>query len=91
MRGNLFSLFTMSHTIVYAIRQQADGMWSIDRADSILTDGLKLGPAILQARKMARAEHMESGAPTCVEMHGVDDPVRLADYVPLHGKCLTST
>jgi hypothetical protein len=81
----------MSHTIVYVIRQQADGMWSIGRADSILVDGLKLGPAILQARKMARAEHLESGAPTCVEMHGVDDPVRLGNYVPLHRKRLTMT
>lgn len=45
-----------------------------------LVDGLRLGPAIEQARDTAHAKHLDSGLITRVEMHGADVIVPLAKY-----------
>jgi hypothetical protein len=66
--------------IVYTIKQDDDGKWSVRFFGAILVDGLQLGSAIKQARDAARVEHSRSGIPTCVEMRGAGPTVRLANY-----------
>ena len=69
--------------IVYAVKPNESGLWCIRYMSVTLADGLQLGPAIKQARDAARAEHLESGLATRVEMHGADAIVLLANYQTL--------
>jgi len=66
--------------IVYTLKQNEDEQWSIYCMGSALASRLLLGPAIKQARSVAHIEHMDSGLPTCVELHGAGPVVRLAQY-----------
>jgi hypothetical protein len=66
--------------ILYTVKQSESGLWCIRYMGTTLADGLQLGPAIKQARNAARAEHLDSGLATRVEMHGADTIVPLADY-----------
>jgi hypothetical protein len=66
--------------IVYAIKQNESGLWNVSYMGITLADGLHLGPAITQARDAARAEHLDSGLTTRVEMHDADAIVPLANY-----------
>ncbi|TPG04121.1 hypothetical protein EAH88_18605 [Rhodanobacter glycinis] len=66
--------------IVFAVKQNESGLWSVSYLGVTLADGLCLGPAIKRARDAARAEHLDSGLTTRVEMHGVDSIAPLAKY-----------
>lgn len=74
------SLARVPRMIVYTVKQNENGLWSVSYMGITLVDGLYLGPAITQARDAARTEHLDSGLPTRVEMHGADAIVPLADY-----------
>jgi hypothetical protein len=67
-------------TIVYTVKQNESGLWSVSSLGVTLADGLQLGPAIKRARNAARAEHVESGLTTRVEMHEADAIMPLANY-----------
>jgi hypothetical protein len=71
--------------ILYTVKQNESGLWCIRYMSVTLADGLQLGPAIKQARDVARAEHLESGLTTRVEMHGAAAIVPLANYQALRG------
>ena len=71
--------------IVYTVKQNESGLWRVSYLGVTLADGLYLGPAIKQARDSARAEHLDSGLSTRVEMHGADAIVPLANYQKLQG------
>lgn len=66
--------------IVYAVKQNESGLWNVSYMGVTLADGLYLGPAIKRARDAARAEHLDSGLTTRVEMHGADAIVPLDKY-----------
>jgi hypothetical protein len=70
--------------IVYTVKQNQSGLWSVTYMDVILGDGLHLGPAIKQAREAARAERLDSGLTTRVEMDGAGAIVPLANYQMMH-------
>jgi hypothetical protein len=74
------SLAWMARMIVYTVRQNKCGLWSVSCVSVTLADGLQLGPAIKQARNAARTEHLASGLITRVEMHGDAAVVLLASY-----------
>lgn len=69
--------------IVYTVKQNESGLWSVSYMGVTLEDGLHLGPAIKQARDAARAEHLDSGLATRVEMLGADMIVPLVNYQKL--------
>ncbi|WP_027484704.1 hypothetical protein [Rhodanobacter sp. OR87] len=69
--------------IVYTVKQNESRLWCVCTMSATLADGLQLGPAIKQARDAARAEHLESGLATRVEMHGAAAIVPLANYQKL--------
>lgn len=69
--------------ILYTVKQNESGLWSVSYMGVTLADSLHLGPAIKQARDAARAEHVDSGLTTRVEMHGTDTIVPLANYQKL--------
>lgn len=56
----------------------AADLWNIRRNGITLFHGLALGAAIKLAREVARDEHLRSGRDTCVEMHGLGEPILLA-------------
>ena len=66
--------------IVYTVKQSENGLWSVSYMGIVLEDCLHLGPAIKRARDAARAEHLDSGLTTRVEMHGAGATVPLANY-----------
>ena len=66
--------------MIYTVKQNESGRWSVSYMGVALADGLQLGPAIKQARNAARAEHLKSGLTTRVEMHGADAIVPLANF-----------
>ena len=72
--------------IVYTIEQAEDG-WGIGCMGRTLQWGLQLGPAIKLARDTARAENVESGLETCVEMRAHGAPMRLAHCQKLDTVC----
>jgi hypothetical protein len=74
--------------IVYTVKQNENGLWSVSYMGITLADGLYLGPAITQARDAARAEHLDSGLTTRVEMHGI---VPLANYQKPQGNWTGAT
>ncbi|SHM46056.1 hypothetical protein SAMN05428972_3651 [Rhodanobacter sp. OK091] len=74
------SLAWVLRMILYTVKQNESGLWCIRYMSITLADGLQLGPAIKQARNAARAEHLDSGLATRVEMHGADAIVPLANY-----------
>lgn len=55
-------------------------LWNIRRGNVTLFRELSLGQAIKLAREIARDEHLRSGCDICVEMPGVDGPIRLASH-----------
>jgi hypothetical protein len=69
--------------IVYTVKQNESGLWNVSYMGITLVDGLHLGPAIKRARDAARAEHLDSGLTTRVEMHGAGAIVPLANYPKL--------
>jgi hypothetical protein len=77
------SLAWAPRMIVYTVKQNESGLWSVSYMGVALADGLQLGPAIKHARNAARAEHLESGLTTRVEMHDADAIMPLANYQKL--------
>lgn len=74
------SLAGVPGVIIYTVKQSESGLWSVSYMGIVLEDGLHLGPAIKRARDAARAEHLDSGLTTRVEMHGAGATVPLANY-----------
>ncbi|AIF47897.1 hypothetical protein [Dyella japonica] len=66
--------------VTYSLKQCADGSWSVCRLGFSLFSDLRLGAAIKLAREVARDEHLRSGRSVCVEMPGVENAIRLAQY-----------
>ena len=85
------SLARVPRMIVYTVKQNENGLWSVAYMGITLADGLHLGPAITQAREAARAEHLDSGLTTRVEMHGADAIIPLANYQKPQGNWTGAT
>ena len=66
--------------IVYTLKPSVEGQWDICRSGFCLFSDLRLGPAIMLAREVARDEHARSGRAVCVEMPGLESAIRLAQY-----------
>lgn len=77
--------------IVYAVKQNESGLWDVSYMGITLADGLHLGPAITRARDADRAEHLDSGLTTLVEMHDADAIVPPANYQKSHGNWTGAT
>lgn len=69
--------------IVYTIKQDKCGLWSVFCASVKLADGLLFVPTNMQARDTTRAEHLESSLTTRVVIQGADAIVCLANYQTL--------
>ena len=67
--------------IVYTLKQDDDGQWSIRCQGSILARGLPLDSAIEQAHELAHTERMDSGRPTCVDLTSAGTHIPVADKV----------
>ncbi|WP_049621670.1 hypothetical protein [Frateuria defendens] len=67
--------------VVYSLREETDGAWSICRGPVVLFRQLRLGPAIKLARELARDEHRRSSRDTAVELPGPHSAIELARYV----------
>lgn len=77
--------------IVYTVKQNDNGLWNVSYMGVMLADGLHLGRAITQARDAARAEHLDSGLATRVEMHDANAIVPLAHYQKPQGNWTGAT
>jgi hypothetical protein len=72
-----------SRMIAYTVKQNESGLWSVSCMGATLADDLQLDHAIGQAREAACAEHLASGLPTRVDLHGTAASVPLAGYQKL--------
>lgn len=77
--------------IVYTLKQDDDGQWSIRCTGSILASGLRFEPALQQARKMAHSTRMDSGSPTSVEVIRASADNHMADDAPPQSRRRTAT
>ncbi len=66
--------------VLYTVKQDAMGLWSVRRMGLALFSDLKLAAAIELARSVARDEHVRSAKSVSVEFHDVSSVIRLGSY-----------
>ncbi|HEV2679146.1 MAG TPA: hypothetical protein VGV14_01475 [Rhodanobacter sp.] len=67
-------------SLVFTIKEAADGLWCISLGQSVLFAQLHLASAIKQARHLAREKHAATGQSVRVEMTSPDFMILLAQY-----------
>jgi hypothetical protein len=68
--------------VLYTIKQNPAGPWSIQRMGSSLFDDLQLAAAIRLARAVARDEHLRNGLAIRVELHDAAHVILLGNFDP---------
>jgi hypothetical protein len=66
--------------VLYTVKQDVSGSWSIRRMGLALFSDLELAAAIELARTVARDEHKRSSRPITVEFQDVSSVIRLGSF-----------
>jgi hypothetical protein len=66
--------------VLYTVKQDTGGLWSIRRMGLALFSDLRLAAAIELARSVARDEHERSNRGTTVEFHDVSSVIRVGNF-----------